>query len=238
MIDLGPTGLSRRSDAREVMDEAGLDPALYRRCIDDLAGVNRLTMTHRPTLRWLAEVTRHYSPGAAFSVLDVAFGQGDLLRAIAGWALRSGFLVTLSGVDLNPRSARAAADATPPGMDISYHTGDVFAYQPSSPPDFIVTSQFTHHLGDDQLVDFLRWLEANAGRGWHIMDLHRHPIPYYSFRWIVRAARWHWIVGHDGTISIARGFRHGDWAALLARAGVAGEIAWHIPFRHSVSHLK
>jgi 2-polyprenyl-3-methyl-5-hydroxy-6-metoxy-1,4-benzoquinol methylase len=230
--------LAQRSAAREVMDEPGLAPALYQRCINDLAAVNRLTLTHGATLRWLTQATRHYPPGAEFSVLDVAFGQGDLLRAIAGWAAETGFRVRLSGVDLNPRSAEAAAAATPPGMHIAYHTSDVFTYQPDQQPDFIVTSQFTHHLTDGQLVVFLRWLDMQAGRGWHITDLHRHAIPFHAFRWIVRAARWHWIVGHDGTISIARSFRREDWSALLEKAGVTAEIAWHVPFRYSVSHLR
>ena len=233
MIDL-----SSRSAAREVMDDAVLDTALYQRCINDLASVNRLTMTHGATLRWLARATRHYPPGAEIAVLDVAFGQGDLLRSISRWATKNGFRARLSGVDLNPRSADAARAATPPGMHIAYHTGDVFAYQPDQKPDFIVTSQFTHHLTDDQLVLFLGWLETQARHGWHIMDLHRHAIPYFAFRWIVRAARWHWIVGHDGTISIARSFRHEDWTALLAKAGLDAEIAWHVPFRYSVSHIK
>ncbi len=230
--------LAQRGSGREVMDEAGLDPALYQRCINELAAVNRLTLTHGPTLRWLAKATRHYPPGAEFSVLDVAFGQGDLLRAIGDWAAKAGFRARLSGVDLNPRSAEAAAAATPPGLDITYRTSDVFAYQPDQKPDFIVTSQFTHHLTDDQVVAFLRWLDAQAARGWHIMDLHRHAIPYHAFRWIVRAARWHWIIGYDGTVSIARSFRREDWAALLEKAGVAAVIAWHVPFRFSVSHLK
>lgn len=232
------TGLSERRLEPELMDDPSLDPAIYRRCIDDLAGVNRLTMTHRPSLRWLAWATRHDPPGAEFSLLDVAFGDGDLLRAIAAWAKEAGFRARLSGIDLNPRSAQAAAAATPPDMRIDWRTGDVFDDRPSPKPDFIVTSQFTHHLTDAQLVRFLRWLDAESLRGWHIMDLHRHPIPYHSFRWIARAAGWHRIVAHDGTISIARGFTRWDWQQALAEAGLKAEIGWHIPFRHSVSRIK
>ena len=53
-------------------------------------------------------------------------------------------------------------------MAIAWRTGDVFNYAPDPPPDFVVTSQFTHHLGDADVVRFLRWLEAHAGRGWVI----------------------------------------------------------------------
>ena len=83
--------LSVRAELPELMDAPDLDEATYQRCLHDLAAVNRVTFTHRPTLRWLAHVTRELAPGATLSVLDVAYGQGDLLRAIAHWAEKRGF---------------------------------------------------------------------------------------------------------------------------------------------------
>ena len=218
------------------MDDPELDPAIYARCIGDLARLNRVTFTHRPILRWLDQATRDLPKGAAFSLLDVAYGQGDLLRAVARWAGKRGFVAVLSGIDLNPRSAIAARRATPPELPIVYRTGDVFAYAPEPKPDFIVTSQFAHHLDDEQLVRLLRWLDDTALRGWFIADLHRHAVPYYGFRVLARLMGWHKIVGSDGTISIARGFRRADWVTALARADVGAEISWNFPFRHGVRH--
>jgi 2-polyprenyl-3-methyl-5-hydroxy-6-metoxy-1,4-benzoquinol methylase len=216
------------------MDDPDLDPAIYARCIGDLAKVNRLTCTHRAVLRWLAAV----APTGGFSVLDVAYGDGDLLRAMARWAARRGLAVRLSGIDLNPRSAAAARAATPADMTIEYRTGDVFDFEPAVMPDFIVTSQFTHHLDDAALVRLLRWMDRHARLGWHITDLHRHPIPYYGFRHLARLAGWHRIVASDGTVSIARGFTGSDWRGLLDRAGVPAEVTWRFPFRHAVARRK
>lgn len=229
---------SARAELTELMDAPDLDEAIYRRCLRDLASVNRITFTHRPTLRWLAHATRHYPKGATLSVLDVAYGQGDLLRAIAHWAEKRGFVAQLSGVDLNPRSAIAARAATPPGLSIDYRTGDVFDFSPVPPPDFIVTSQFTHHLTDAEIVRLLHWLEAHAQRGWHIADLHRHAFAYYGFPLLARLMRWHRIVRTDGAISIARAFTRRDWEILLRQAGLNAKIAWHMAFRFSVSRLK
>jgi hypothetical protein len=67
-------------------------------------------------------------------------------------------------------------------MRIAYHTGDVFALQPERPVDFVVSSLFTHHLRDAEIVKFIRWMEGTAKRGWFINDLHRHPVPFYVFR--------------------------------------------------------
>jgi 2-polyprenyl-3-methyl-5-hydroxy-6-metoxy-1,4-benzoquinol methylase len=227
--------LSVRSSLPEEMDDESVDIGSYQRCLSELDFINRITFTHRPTLHWLARATRHLPPGATFSVLDVAYGHGDLLRAIARWADKRGLNAQLSGIDLNTRSAVAARAATPRGIDIDYQTGDVFAYTPPTLVDFIVSSQFTHHLTDRDVIKFLTWLEENSRCGWHIADLQRHPLPYYSFRVLGRLMGWHRIVRSDGTISIARSFRRGEWQTYLNIAGLKAEITWHTAFRLCVS---
>jgi 2-polyprenyl-3-methyl-5-hydroxy-6-metoxy-1,4-benzoquinol methylase len=217
------------------MDSPSTPPEVYARCLRDLSRVNAVTLTHRATLKWLDKVARRTD--RKLSILDVACGHGDLLRAIHGWAARAGREVTLHGIDLNPRSTDVAAAATPPEMRIAYHTGDVFEFNPDPAPDLIVTSQFTHHLTDAQLVRFLIWLDAHAALGWCITDLQRHALAYYGFPVIARIAGWHRIVRQDGQISIARSFRKDDWRQALAQAKAAAEIDWIFPFRWRVSHI-
>lgn len=233
MIDL-----LRRSTEPELMDGPETSAEDHARALADLARVNRITLTHRPVIAWLDDATRGMPGGSALSILDVASGQGDLLRAIHRWGTARGFALTLAGIDLNPRAAASAQDATPEGMPIAYLTGDVFDHVPSPAPDFIVSSQFTHHLEDEDVAKFVRWLDHNARRGWCIVDLHRHAIAFYGFPLLARLMRWHRIVRIDGTISIARSFTRADWQAILARAGVAAGIAWVPLFRWRVAHLK
>ncbi|OYV40661.1 MAG: hypothetical protein B7Z81_01825 [Acidocella sp. 20-61-6] len=230
--------LSARSDLPELMDADDLPVADYNQCLSDLASVNRITLTHHATIGFLEQATKSWMPGAKISVLDVAFGHGDLLRTISKWAAKRGFIAELAGVDLNPRSAVAAQAATLPGQNITYYTSDVFAFTPATQPDFIVTSQFTHHLPDADVIRMLIWMETTARRGWHIADLHRHFIAYYGFRVLCRLFGWHKIVCYDGTISIARSFRRADWARYLAAANIVAQIRWHPLFRYGVSRLK
>lgn len=230
--------LSRRSTEPELMDRADTAEQDYADALADLAQVNRLTLTHRPILRWLQAATRDLPPGTGLSVLDVACGQGDLLRAIHRWGTARGLRLVLTGLDLNPRATAQAQAATPPGMAIAWCTGDVFAHVPKPAPDFIVTSQFAHHLDDAEILMLLAWLERHARRGWYIADLHRHAVPYYGFRLLARAMRWHRIVRIDGTISIARSFRRAEWQALLARAGLLAELRWHLMFRLCLGRRK
>ena len=228
--------LAARSTLDERMDTDCVDFDDYRHCLRDLARVNTVTLTPRPTLAWL---TRELAGGKTFSLLDVACGHGDMLRRIQRWAERNGVAARLEGVDLNPWSARAAREATPAAAGITYHTADVFTFQPEGGGfDFVISSQFTHHLTDDTVVTFIRWMEAHARRGWFIGDLHRHWFPYYGFGVLAWLARWHPFVLSDGRISIARSFVRDDWRRLIRAAGLAEndvEITWHLPFRLCVA---
>lgn len=228
--------LSARSTEAEEMDGAAVPPEIYARCLADLAQINRITFTHAPTLAWLDRAMRGVT--GPVRILDVACGHGDLLRAIALHARRRGWSVALEGLDLNPRSAIVAAAATPAELAIGWRTADVFGYAPDPKPDFIVTSQFAHHLPDAGIVELLRWLEQNAAKGWLIVDLQRHVLAYYGFRVLARLARWHRIVRQDGAISVASGLHRDEWRALVERAGVPAKIRWSLPFRFCVEHLK
>jgi len=236
--------LAARSTADERMDTDCADFDDYARCLADLARVNLVTRTHQPVLAWLARET-DFAGLSSFSLLDVACGHGDLLRRIHRWSQRRGIAATLHGIDLNPWSRRAAIAATPPDAAIAWHTGDVFAFEPPRPYDFVVSSQFTHHLTDAGIVRFIGWMERHAARGWFIADLHRHWFPYYGFGLLALAAGWHRFVRYDGRVSIARSFVPSEWRALVRAAGLEAnggtrgdgnvDIAWHMPFRICLS---
>ena len=236
-LRIPPFDLAARSDAPELMDGEGTDPAEYAACLRDLARVNTLTLARGATLRWLAGAMRRLDRDAAASVYDVAFGEGDMLRAIARWARRRGRAVRLGGVDLNPRAAEAARRASP-GLELHLQTGDVLATTPVPPPDFIVSSLFSHHLTDAQVVAFLQWMERHARVGWFVNDVQRSAVCLALFRLLAWAMRFRPIVQHDGAVSIARAFRRADWHRLLAAAGVPGEVRWVFPFRLCVGRLR
>lgn len=225
---------SLRSTQPEVMDEPSVAPGEYAQCLRDLAAVNALTFTHAPTLAWLSRQVARVER-RPLVIMDVAFGQGDLLRAIWKWAQQRGLEVELHGVDLNPRSAALARASTPAEMNIAFHTGDVFAHVPTRRPDFIVSSQFTHHLSDEDVARFVRWLDETAACGWFVVDLERHALATYGFRALCEVAGFHPIVKRDGLVSIARSFRKDEWCALVSQAGVEARVTRSFPFRLCIS---
>jgi len=221
------TSLAVRSRQEEQMDAHDLDGATYARVLADLSRVNAVTMAGRPTLAFL---DRALAGRTAFRLLDVGFGHGDMLRRIARWAKRRGKAATLVGVDLNPRSAPIAQAATPDATGIDFRTGDYADVE--GPIDIVVSSLVAHHMTDDQLRHFLRFMEDRSRVGWLINDLHRHAFAYAGYPLLARLLGVHRIVREDGQLSIARAFRPPEWDTLLADAGITrARVVRRFPFR-------
>lgn len=235
--------LDLRLDAREIMDDPALPEPVYRAVLGDLARANRLTLAHRPTLAFLARALagrgRPGWPGrGGFSLLDVGFGEGGMLRRIAAFARARGLCAQLTGVDCHPLSAAIARAATDPALPIAYHTGD-YARFAGRAGDFVISSLVAHHMTRPELLAFLAFMDAHAARGWLINDLHRHRLSHAAYPVLARLAGWHPIVRQDGQTSIARSFRPHEWRELLAEARIEGARVYTMaPFRLCVEKIR
>ncbi len=109
---------------------------------------------------------------------------------------------------------------TPASSAIEWVTGDAFSYLPPAPIDYVISSLFTHHLHDLEIVRFVEWMERVTTRGWFVSDLHREHLPYFGFLMLARTMRWHRFIQHDGPVSVRRSFRHEDWHSYLKGARV------------------
>ncbi|MGX7895644.1 methyltransferase domain-containing protein [Tsuneonella sp. HG222] len=225
--------LASRLEADELMDDPALAESTYHAVLSDLAKVNRLTLAYRPTLGFLR---RAVGDRKKFSLLDVGFGDGDMLRRIARWAARRGIEADLTGIDLNDRSL-AAAQAHESDLPIRYLAGDYHDLK-SERFDFIVSSLVAHHMSHEQLVSFLRFMDREAATGWFVNDLHRHGFAHAGYPVLARLMGWHRVVRLDGTMSIARSYRPGEWPPLLVEAGVSGaSVRRFFPFRLCVEKI-
>jgi SAM-dependent methyltransferase len=233
---------SLRSHEDELMDTERCSFVDFRECLRDLAWVNSVTFAHVPTLQFLERLLeRNRFLNRPLEIVDIGSGFGDTLRHIAAWARKRHVRVSLTGIDLNPWSKQAASQATRRLDDIAWVTINAFDYQPERKIDVVVSSLFTHHLSEDGVVSFLKWMESTAKLGWFVNDLHRHALPYHVFRQAAKLLRLHRFVQHDGPVSIARGFSSADWKVLLYHAGIkrnAAEVSWRFPFRLTVERFK
>ncbi len=223
--------LQARSTQAEWMDDPAQGEAAFRSALRDLELLNRITFGYRPTLRWLDRLVARTGV-TRLSVLDVGAGGGDMLRRVARWGAARGITLELTGLDRSPAAAIAARDADTPG---TWLTADLFDLSAEARFDAVVSSLFVHHLTDDDLVRFLRWMDRHARCGWLISDIHRHAIPWCALWAGTRLLRLDPMVVHDSTVSVARAFTQANWQQLVDDAGVAPRITWHFPFRWAVS---
>lgn len=223
----------RRSVEPELMDSGRISFDEFHHCLQTLERINTLTLAYRPTLKWM----RQRQGKTRLTVLDAGSGGGDMLRRLQ----KSNPLLKLIGVDLNPWSKKSAELSTTEKAHIRFETADIFDFDVGSGIDIIISSLFTHHLSDDEIIRFLQWMNATARRGWFINDLHRHPLPYYFIKYAVRIFCRNRLIRHDAPVSVARAFSKADWRRFLVRAGIRQDkvrIRWCFPFRYCVSCVK
>lgn len=228
--------LNVRSHEPELMDTKPVALETFRDCLQDLCWLNQLSFGYRPTISWLhGEIRRHVM--TSFRLLDVGFGYGDMLRKIDRFCDHHDLDAELVGVDLNPY-AKQVAESVTRSTRIHYVTQNVFDYTEPDTFDFVISSLFTHHLSDAELLTFLQWKCDVARLGWLSNDIHRHWLPYYVLKYFTRTARLSELVQHDAPVSVARAFRRKDWQRMMARVNSSRgtvHIAWYLPFRFKVA---
>lgn len=231
--------LAQRHIADEQMDAADLSAGRYDAVLRDLARVNAVTMAPRATLRFLDALRVSHASERPWRILDVGYGQGDMLRRIARWAARVDQPVALVGIDLNAKSAASARAATPRELSIDWRTGE-YSDLAGDNWDVVLSSLVAHHMSDEERADFLAFMEAEAALGWFVNDLHRHRLAFLGFPWLARVMRVDPIVRADGQLSIARSFRSHEWHAMLKRSGLdrQARVVRRFPFRLCVERIK
>jgi Methyltransferase domain len=227
---------SQRSTQPEMMDTANVSYAEFNHCLTDLETLNRWTGAYPPTLNWLNSLWADVGPGP-FTVWDVGSGGGDMLRRIWQAYPYDRQQLTLVGFDLNPWSQQSAQART--ADPIRFELTNIFDVQTHQQADCIISSLFTHHLTDIELVRFIQWMAHHSRVGWLINDLHRHPVPYAVIKTVVRSLNMNTMVQHDAPVSVLRGFTRQHWQQLLGQAGTTNaHIQWHWPFRYVVSNIR
>jgi hypothetical protein len=209
-----------RAQLTELMD-GPVPRDILREYLRGLARTNRLVFGYRPVMRWLESLR----PALAqirepIRILDVGSGYGDGLRRVESWASAHGLAVELTGLDLCTDTTAIAIEATPPGSNIHWINADIFSYQPAWHPHLVMSSLFTHHLSESEIIRFLQWMESHASLGWFINDLSRGALSYHFFRTFSKLVGLHPYVQIDGPISVARSFIAADWQTMCSAAGL------------------
>lgn len=229
---------SKRSSEIELMDSESVSFEEFNNCLQHLEWINIFTLAYLPTYFWLKKIVAKNHYKEKISIFDIGSGGGDMLRKIWKWTSCSKIKFTLTGIDINPWSKKSAEEMTPKAAPIKFETADIFTLSEKQKPDFIISSLFTHHLDNDSLIKFIRWMDNQAICGWFINDLHRHFIPYFFIKWVTHMLPLNRLIKNDAAVSVARSFSKEDWWHIIDQAGIARsriKIKWFFPFRYSIT---
>ncbi len=202
---------SRRSGQPEYFDAerpAGEVAEFYR----TLAKINRLCRFAQPFQSRLPKLLGE-SP-EQLSLLDVGGGDGLLADLLVRWAGGQGW--HWRGVNLDTsrqalRLNRSCPNVAGSALALPFRDGGF---------DLVVSSQFTHHLAEPEVVRHLREAWRVCRRALMVSDLHRNPGAYAALALLFRLAGCPREFRRDGLISVRRGWRHAELVRLAREAGI------------------
>jgi SAM-dependent methyltransferase len=234
--------LRERIHAEEIMDDFSITDERLEGALRDLRWTNRLLGGYAATRRILRPLLEHHS---RLGVLDIGTGGGDSLVDLVHFGHSQACRLDVVGVDLNAGAveyARSHLDRTLSprmGERADVRVGDALNLDvPNNHFDVAVASLFLHHFEDDDAADLLREMDRVSRFGIIINDLHRHPLAYLGVLALSRLLPTSSMYRHDAPLSVRRGFRRNELAALARSANLPSpDIRWHWAFRWTLSTL-
>ncbi len=208
-----------RSDQRELLDELDIPKDLLNKNLQELDILNRLTGGHSISLKGIAQLITDRD--RIYEIVDLGCGSGDSLRAIADWAKKNKFKVSLTGVDMNSDAIAYLDRHCSRYPEIKGFTGDYMDYlNQAKNVDIVLCSLFCHHLSDREIRTLFSCLKNQARIGFVINDLKRGPLAYYCAWLFPRLLNGTKLSRNDGPISVLRGFRSKELKSLLSQSGI------------------
>lgn len=202
-----------RARGHEMLDAPDADPALALRSLRDVALANRLFGGQHAVLSALGALWRE-SGAAAWSLLDIGTGLGDIPAAAAQLARRRGVRLHSIGLErIVPIAAAASARCD------SVCCASAFALPFADRSiDVVTCSQVLHHFEGDEALALLRECTRVARRAVVVGDLRRSWLAVAGIWSASFALGFHPVSRHDGALSVRRGFTRRELEALVYEA--------------------
>lgn len=227
---------SKRSDAPEIMDDFNLEGEILRDALDKIASINRLLGGNKVTLDGINYLLKKDSRSTSreLSILDVGCGNGDMLRALADYAVKKNLNFKLTGIDANEFTIKHARKLSADYPNISYICVDIFEeIKQESTYDVILCTLTLHHFKDDEILVLMEGFKKQSALGLVINDLHRSRTAYYLFSAICYVFRLNQMSKDDGLTSILRGFKRHDLQSYARQLNLKTYILkWKWAFRY------
>jgi ubiquinone/menaquinone biosynthesis C-methylase UbiE len=221
-----------RNNQLELIDTGNYTSEEYEGFLREIRFVNRWLGDVRALRETLLQEIKD-KKAKQFTVLDVGAGSGELLRVMADFARKEKLLTKLFGLELNERSAEAIVEESKDYAEISSVRGNALALPFADKSiDYSICSLFTHHFTDESVVKILSEMCRVSKEKIFVIDLHRHPTPYYLYITLGKLVLYNRLVRHDGALSILRSFVPEELVNLGKQAGLQDvQVTKHFPSR-------
>jgi ubiquinone/menaquinone biosynthesis C-methylase UbiE len=221
----------KRVPQRELLDHDDGTPDEIAASFADLRRINRLFGGISTTEYLLRSAAQKASLKSA-DVLEVAAGDGDVVRTASKRVQRSGIDLRITALDRKSSHIKGAN-----GMKVVIGDALALPFDDSS-FDFVSCSLFVHHLAPEDAVQFLRESLRVARYAVLINDLRRGAVhlglvylglPLFRSR----------ITWHDGPASVRQAYTPDELRDLIAQAGASHfEISPHYLYRMAATIWK
>ena len=185
---------THRSGKKELLDRDDIPFRDIVKNMQELDFINTWLGGHSITLRGIKKLT---GPKKDITVCEIGCGGGDNLNAIYKFCNRKNITAKFGGIDINA-DCIAFAEKNSIIESVSFIVSDYKKVEfEDRKPDIIFSSLFCHHFSKDELIDMLRWMKKNAGIGFFINDLHRHPLAFNFIKIATKLFSRSYLVKHD-----------------------------------------
>lgn len=229
------TKFSKRSFQKELMDDLESGGDILEQTLRELKTINHLLGGNNVTTSALNIITKS-SPQESYTIADIGCGGGDMIQVMANWANRKGIQCHFIGIDANPNIIETAKKNLAHLKNVSFICHNIFdSNYLDNKVDIITCTLFTHHFTNKELIGLFQVFFQKSKLALVINDLHRHPLAYYSIKWLTILFSKSPMVKHDGPLSVLRSFKRNELENLIRTSGfLSFDIRWKWAFRWRV----
>ncbi len=225
--------LRNRSTEIEIMDDLDCQGEVVDQSLRELDFINQWLGGNAVTLNGVRAVLKNRDQTQLISIADLGCGSGEMLRLIGKVAAQENRQVQLLGIDANPNIIEFAKAHSSTFNNITFEAVNVFSEKFRKRKfDIVLCTLFLHHFTEDQLVDIFSSLLQQTKVGIIVNDIHRHPLAYYSIKWLTQLFSKSAMVKFDAPLSVQRAFTKKELKDILSKAGITNyQLKWKWAFR-------
>jgi len=222
----------QKSYQKELLDADNIPFAAIQQNMAELNFINTWLGGHGISIEGFKELAKNKKE---VTICEIGCGGGDNLVAINNWCKKNNITLHCIGIDINEACIDFAKKNSTSLNHAEWIVNDYLSVQFKSKPDIVFSSLFCHHFLDPDLKTQLQWMQANAKIGFFINDLHRHPLAYYSIKFLTQLFSKSYLVKNDAPLSVARAFTKTEWLNLMKLSNINNyTVSWKWAFRHLI----